>query len=351
MIKKIKIGKKHIGEACPVFIIAEAGVNHSGDLGLAKQLIDVAADAGADAVKFQTFNPETLVTKKATKAIYQARNENKGEESQFDMLRRLMLPREWHTDLKKYAEDKGLIFISTPFSLDDAIYLRQLGVKALKVGSSDTENIPYLTEIAKWRLPIILSTGMSNLAAVKNSVGAMEKVGCQKLIVLHCTTNYPTPFEQANLRVILTLKKELGLPVGFSDHTPGIEASVAAVALGAVVIEKHFTVDKNLPGPDQRASLAPAELKSLVSSIRNVEKALGTGKKKPFASELAIAKVARKSLVAASFIPVGKKITADDIAIKRPGTGMPPRDLAKVIGKIAKINILPDTLVDARMLK
>lgn len=351
MIRKIRINNKYIGKNQPVFIIAEAGVNHNGDLKLAKQLIDVAADAGADAVKFQTFDPKTLVTKEAIKAIYQVRNENKGEESQFDMLKRLMLPREWHADLKKYAEAKGLIFMSTPFSLDDATYLRDLGIKVLKVGSTDTENIPYLTEIAKWKIPIILSTGMSGLAKVKTSVSAMKKAGCRDLIVLHCTTNYPTPFEQVNIKAMLTLEKKLGLPIGFSDHTSGIEASVAAVALGAMVIEKHFTVSKALPGPDQQASLEPSELKSLVSSIRNVEKAFGTGKKKPFASELEIAKVARKSLVTARFIPLGKKITADDIVVKRPGTGMPPGDLRKIVGRIAKADISPDTLISARMLK
>jgi len=191
---------------------------------------------------------------------------------------------------------------------------------------------------------------MSGLAKVKTSVVAMKKAGCQDLIVLHCTTNYPTPFEQANIKAMLTLEKELELPIGFSDHTPGIEASVAAVALGATVIEKHFTVDKNLPGPDQQASLEPSELKLLVSSIRNVAKALGNGKKKPFTSELKIAKIARKSLVAARVIPAGKKITTEDITIKRPGTGISPGDLPKIIGKIAKVNISSDTIISARML-
>lgn len=353
MQKIIKMGSVAIGDGQPVFIIAEAGVNHNGNLKLAKQLIDVAAESKADAVKFQTFNPDTLITKDAPRASYQVKNEKKKRkgESQYDMLRRLMLPREYHSELKKYTEEKGLVFMSTPFSLDDAYYLRRLGVEILKVGSTDTENTPYLAEISKWNVPIILSTGMSDLAAVKRSVGTMKKAGCEKLVVLHCTTNYPTPFEQANIRAILTLKKELGLPVGFSDHTPGIEVSIAAVALGACVIEKHFTVDKNLPGPDHAASLDSTELKLLVRSIRNVEKAFGTGIKKPFPVEQEIAKVARKSLIAARLIPAGKKVMPDDIIIKRPGTGMPPKDLTKVIGRIARVDIPKDTLINLQMFK
>lgn len=344
----IKIGTKTISKKSPVFIIAEAGVNHNGDLKLAKKLIDMAAEAKADAVKFQTFNPDTLVTENAAKADYQAKNEKKAmeDESQYSMLKRLMLPREWHKELKTYAESKGLIFLSTPFSLDDAIFLRKLGVKAIKVGSTDTENIPYLTEITKWNLPILLSTGMSALSEIKEAVRTIQKAGNKKLIVLHCTTNYPTPYEEANLRAITTLQKELrNVPIGFSEHTVGIEVAIASVALGTKVIEKHFTLDRNLPGPDHLASLEPSELKQLVFSVRHVEAAMGTGKKVPFASEKKIAEIARKSLVAARDIPAGKKLTAADIAIKRPGTGIKPKFLHKVVGEKTNTALQKDELL------
>ena len=342
----IKIGSKTISEKSPVFIIAEAGVNHNGNLKLAKKLIDVAVRAGVDAVKFQTFNPDTLITKTAAKADYQTKNEGRADENQYDMLKRLMLPRKWHKKLKEYAEKKGLIFLSTPFSLDDAVFLRKLGVKAIKVGSTDTENLPYLAEIAKWNLPIILSTGMSALPEIKEAVKTIQKNGNKKLAVCHCTTNYPTPYKEANLRAITTLQKELqNVPIGFSEHTAGIEVAIASVALGTRVIEKHFTLDRNLPGPDHLASLEPNELKQFVSSVRHVEAAIGTGKKVPFASEKKIAETTRKSLVAARDIPAGKKLTVDDIATKRPGTGIKPKFLNKAIGKKARVNFEKDQLL------
>ncbi|OGN01598.1 MAG: N-acetylneuraminate synthase [Candidatus Yanofskybacteria bacterium RIFCSPLOWO2_02_FULL_43_10] len=350
----IKIGSKTISEKSPVFIVAEAGVNHNGNLKLAKKLIDVAVLAGVDAVKFQTFNPDTLVAKNVSKADYQAKNEKrlKKEESQYEMLKRLMLPREWHKELKKYAESKGLIFLSTPFSLDDAVFLRKLGVKAIKVGSTDTENLPYLAKIAKWNLPIILSTGMSALPEIKEAVRTIQKAGNDKLIVLHCTTNYPTPFEEVNLRAIATLQRELkNIPIGFSEHTVGIEATVASVALGARVIEKHFTLDKNFPGPDHSASLEPDELKQLVSSVRRIETAMGTGNKVLFVSEKKIAEVARKSLVVARDIPSGKQLTAEDVSVKRPGTGIKPKFLNKIIGKTAKVNLQKDQLLSWDLIK
>lgn len=349
---KIKIGSKTISEKSPVFIIAEAGVNHNGNLKLAKKLIDVAARSGADAVKFQTFNPETLVAGNVAKADYQTKNDKKANENQYDMLKRLMLPRKWHRELKKYSENKGLIFLSTPFSLDDAIFLRNLGVKAIKVGSTDTENIPYLAEIAKWNIPIILSTGMSALPEIKEAVKIIQKTGNKKLTVLHCTTNYPTPYENANLRAITTLQRELkNIPIGFSEHTIGIEVAIASVALGARVIEKHFTLNRNLPGPDHLASLEPNELKQLVSSVRNIEAAMGTGKKVPFASEKKIAKIVQKSLVAARDIPIGKKLIAQDIAIKRPGTGIKPKFLYKVMGKVTKKEIKKNKLLTWSLIK
>ena len=346
-MKTIKIGSRIISEKSPVFIVGEAGINHNGNLRLAKKLIDVAGEAGVDAVKFQTFNPDTLVTEGAAKADYQAKNEKRADESQYSMLKRLMLPRAWHNQLKQYAEKKGLIFLSTPFSLDDAIFLRKLGVKAFKAGSTDTENLPYLAEIARWNLPIILSTGMSAMLEIKEAVRTIQKAGNNKLIILHCTTNYPTPYEEANLRAISTLKKELkNVPIGFSEHTVGIEVAIASVALGVRVIEKHFTLDRNLPGPDHLASLEPDELKRLVSSVRHVESAMGSGKKVPFASEKRIAEIARKSLVAARFILAGTQLNAEDIATKRPGTGIKPKFLTKAIGKKAKRDIEKDQLLD-----
>lgn len=352
MEKTIKIGNRIIGPNQPVFIIAEAGVNHNRNLKLARKLIDAAFRSGADAVKFQTFNPDTLVTKNTAKADYQVKRRRKTNESQYRMLKKLVLPREWHKELKQYAEKKGLVFLSTPFSLDDAVFLRKLGIKAIKVGSTDTENIPYLAKIAKWGLPIILSTGMSALPEIKEVVKTIRKAGNNKLAILHCTTNYPTPYEEVNLRAISTLQKEFkDVPIGFSEHTTGIEAAIASVALGVRIIEKHFTLDRNMPGPDHLASLEPNQLKLMAGAIRNIEKAMGTGKKVPFKSELKIARIARKSLVAAHDIPAGKKLTANDITIKRPGTGINPKFLNKAIGRITKNGLRKDQLFSWGMLK
>lgn len=340
----LSIDGKKIGAGQPVFIIAEAGVNHNGDLTLAKKLILAAVEAGADAVKFQTFDPDTLVTKAVAKADYQDKNEKTegGRETQYEMLKRLMLSRAYHSELKKYAEKKGIIFLSTPFSLSDAEFLRDLGVPAIKIGSSDTNNIPYLRIIAKWKLPLILSTGMSNLSLVKESVAAVRAAGNTDLIVLHCTTNYPVPAQEVNLRAMQTLEKELHVLVGFSDHTEGIIATVLSVALGACVIEKHLTLDRAMPGPDHRASLNPKEFKALVQSVRNAERALGTGEKNLFQSEREIAKVARKSLVASMAVKKGERFTEKNLTTKRPGTGLPPKDFYKVIGMRATRDIKAD---------
>ena len=354
--RTISIGCKKVGEGHPVFIIAEAGVNHNGKLSLAKKLIDAAVTAGADAVKFQTFDPDMLVTKEAKKAEYQVRNETNpstsqtrvlslknGEsesgETQYEMLRRLMLPRECHQELKEYAEKNGIIFLSTPFSLGDAEFLRKLGVPAIKVGSSDTNNIPFLKTIADWGLPIILSTGMSDIAMVRDAVEAIRMAGNEDLILLHCTTNYPTPFSEANLRAIQTLQKEFSVPVGFSDHTEGIVAPVFSVALGAVLIEKHLTLDKDMDGPDHKASLNPKEFKELVRAVRSAELALGTGKKSVFGSEKEIANVARKSIVTSRFVKKGELFTEENLTTKRPGTGLPPKEFDKIIGTRAARDI------------
>ncbi|MDP3696588.1 MAG: N-acetylneuraminate synthase [Candidatus Taylorbacteria bacterium] len=339
----IKIGDKLVGLNQPVFIVAEAGVNHNGELKLAKKLIDVAAQAGVDAIKFQTFDPKTLVTKNAAKAKYQT-NDN-GRESQYEMLEKIMLPRKWHKELRNYAKKKGLIFLSTPFSKNDADFLIKLGVPAIKVSSSDANNIPYLTYIAAQNIPIILSTGMSDMEEIRESVKNILKMGNNKLIVLHCTTNYPTPFEEANIKAIPALAQEFGLIIGFSDHTLGIEAPIAAVAIGAKIIEKHFTLDKKLPGPDHKASLEPEELKKMTRSIRNIEKALGNGKKIPFPSEKKISNAARKSIIAIQNIKRGQIITADYIDIKRPGNGLSPKYYPEIIGAKAIKDIKADTLL------
>lgn len=345
--KKIMLGRKSIGSGKPVFIIAEAGVNHNGDLKLAKKLILAAVEAGADAVKFQTFDADTLVTKAAAKADYQNKNEKTegGGETQYEMLKLLMLPRAYHSELKKYAEKKGIIFLSTPFSLSDAEFLRDLGVSAIKVGSSDTNNIPYLRTIAAWGVPLILSTGMSDLPLIKESVEAMRAAGNTDLVVLHCTTSYPAPIKEVNLRAMQTLEKELDVLVGFSDHSEGIAAAVLSVGLGACVIEKHLTLDKTMQGPDHKASLDPKEFKALVRSVRDAEHALGTGKKVLFASEREIAKVARKSLVTAKPIKKGDLFTEENLTIKRPGIGLPPKEYENVLGAKATKDIKVGTLI------
>lgn len=383
--KRIAIGGKIIGAGQPVFIIAEAGVNHNGKFSLAKKLIDAAARAGADAVKFQTFSPDELVTKTAAKAEYQERNnrggrksllpktdvlplrkgEWAGKETQYEMLKKLELPRAAYGKLKRYAEKKGLIFLSTPFSLEDARFLKRLGVKAIKVGSGDANNVPYLRRIAAWKLPVMLSTGMCSLKEVKVAVRAIQnhttpppafqkKRGAPlldrggeeiKLILLHCATNYPAQFSEANLRAIQTLQKTFGFPVGFSDHTRGSEAAIAAVALGAVVIEKHLTLNRELHGPDHQASVEPAELKEFVRHIRNTEAALGSGKKMPFPSERKIARVVRKSIVVLRDIKKGERFTERNLGIKRPGTGLAPKYYEELLGSRATQDIKADTLL------
>jgi N-acetylneuraminate synthase len=342
------INGRPVGENHPVFIIAEVGVNHNGSVVMAKKLIDVAVAARADGVKFQMCDPDEMVTKEAPKAEYQKRN--KAAESQYDMLKRLYFGVPEHKELKAYAKKKGIILFSTPFSIKDVRELIKLKMPAMKVGSSDTNNIPQLRVIAHSRLPIILSTGMSTLAEVKQSVKEIYKTGNKKIVVLHCTTQYPAEDKNINLRAMLTMRRELGVPIGYSDHTPGVEVSLAAVALGACVIEKHITLDKKLPGPDHFASLEPRELSRLVQGIRRIEKALGSDKKMLTPAEKIIARVARKSIVAARDIPKGKKITEADLAFKRPGTGLLPKHADEIIGKIAQRAVPRDTPLQWNML-
>jgi len=340
---KIKIKNKSIGKGFPCFIIAEAGVNHNGDFNLAKKLIDRAKEAGVDAVKFQTFKAENIVTLEAQQAKYQTKNIGK-KESQYAMLKRLELPYPAFRKLKEYCDQKGIIFLSTPHSSREDVDLISKLCPAIKVGSGDLTNLPTLEYMAKKQLPIILATGMANLEEVREAVKVIFPIN-KKLILLHCTTSYPTPLNEVNLKAMLTIKKEFNLPVGYSDHTEGIDVSLAAVAMGACVIEKHFTLDRKLPGPDHKASLEPKELREMVEGIRNIEMALGDGVKKPTPSEMETAKVARKSIIAGQDIKKGTKIKEEMVAIKRPGTGIQPKYFEKIIGKIAKRDIKKDKLL------
>jgi N,N'-diacetyllegionaminate synthase len=307
------------------FIIAEAGVNHNGSLDMALQMVDVAAAAGADAVKFQTFKAEKVIAVHAPKANYQKETTDSGE-SQLEMVRKLELDETAHIRLLTRCQEKGIQFLSTPFDLDSIDLLVRLGLNIFKIPSGEITNLPYLRKLGALNKQIILSTGMANLGEIEDALGVLTDSGTplENIIVLHCNTEYPTPFEDVNLRAMQTIGHAFGVTTGYSDHTPGIEVAIAAVALGAVVIEKHFTLDRNLPGPDHKASLEPDELKAMVLAIRNIEKALGDGIKKPSPSEYKNKPIARKSIVAARSIRKGETFTVENLMIKRPGTGMSP---------------------------
>lgn len=330
-------GGRTIGPGHPCFIIAEAGVNHNGDIALAKQLIDVAVHAQADAVKFQSFRTEQLVTPTAPKARYQAADGR--EESQFAMLRRLELSATAHRELRDYCQMQGIMFLSTPFEETSADLLEALGVPAFKIPSGELTNWPFLQHLARKGKPLILSTGMSSLREVEDAVRIIHQTSNTPLVLLHCVSSYPADPADANLRAMQMMGATFQVPVGFSDHTPGITVALAAVALGACVIEKHFTLHRALPGPDHRASLEPRELAALVHGIRTVEAALGHGRKEPVASEAETAAVARKSLVAARMIPAGSHITVEAIAVKRPGTGLAPAMADQIVGRRAAQDI------------
>ncbi|MBO1924510.1 N-acetylneuraminate synthase [Thiomicrorhabdus sp. 6S3-12] len=319
-----------------VFIIAEAGVNHNGSLGTAKALVDAAVEAGADAVKFQTFKAQNLVTESAEQAAYQT--ENTGvKESQFSMLQRLELDESAHRALFAYCAEKNIEFMSTPFDAESVELLNHLGMQRWKIPSGEVLSVPYLRQIAKFNQPTILSTGMSDLDEVAFAVKTLLEAGltADKLTVLHANTAYPTPFPDVNLRAMQTLQQALHLPVGLSDHSLGIEVPIAAVALGACVIEKHFTLDKNLPGPDHKASLEPDELKAMVTAIRNIEQALGSGQKEPSASEQANIAIVRKRIVAKRPISVGEPFSTDNCDVKRASTGLYASEWDSVIGQSA----------------
>ena len=327
-----------------VFIIAEAGVNHNGSLDLAYQLIDVAKDAGADAVKFQTFKAENVVSKLADRAEYQKKTTG-SDKSQLEMIKKLEISFDDFIKLKKYCDKRKIMFLSTPFDHQSVDFLYDL-VDMYKIPSGEIINYPYLKHIAAKNKPIIMSTGMANLGEVEEAINAIRAVNSEAQIsLLHCTTNYPTPYEEVNLKALQTLAAAFKLPVGYSDHTLGIEVPVAVVAIGAKIIEKHFTLDKKLPGPDHKASLEPDELKEMVKAIRNIEMALGDGIKKPNKSEIEIMKVVRKSIVASKDIKKGEIFTKTNITVKRPGTGISPMRWDEVIGGKANRNFKDDELI------
>lgn len=314
------------------FVIAEAGVNHNGDPALAVRLVDAAADAGADAVKFQTFSADSLASAAAPKAAYQMRTTS-GDETQLEMLRRLELSREGHELALARAQKRGLRFLSTPFDEGSADLLESLGVPAFKLPSGEVTNHPLLRHVARKGRPVILSTGMSTLDEVREAVAALRGAGCKELILLHCVSNYPADPKDANLRAMKTLADAFGVPVGWSDHTPGSTTAVAAVALGAAVVEKHFTLDKALPGPDHAMSLDPAELKAFVAALREAAGALGDGVKAPRPCEEPIRLVARRSLVLRRALKKGAVLAKADLDAKRPGSGLPPSRADEMVGR------------------
>lgn len=328
-----------------VKIIAEAGVNHNGDIIIAKKMIDFAKEAGADYIKFQTFIPENLVSKYAKIAEYQ-KIATVSDESQLQMLRKLVLSKNEFIELSDYCKATSIGFISTPFDLESVDFLNSFNMDFWKVPSGEITNLPYLVEIAKTGKLIILSTGMSDLDEIDAALNVLHSNGAGKITLLHCNTQYPTPIEDVNLNAMLTLKDRYKCDVGYSDHTLGIEVPIAAVALGATVIEKHFTLDRNMEGPDHKASLEPNEFKSMVSAIRNIEKALGTGNKVASPSETENKDIARKSIVASRMIKKGEVFTKDNITTKRPGSGISPMRWYNVIGAVAKRDFQEDELIE-----
>jgi N,N'-diacetyllegionaminate synthase len=329
-------------------IIAEAGVNHNGDMALAKELIAAAAEAGADLVKFQTFIAANIISRNAPKAEYQ-KGATDPRESQQEMVRKLELTRENHLEMIAECEKQGIGFFSTAFDKDSIDLLEELGgADIVKVPSGELTNLPYLRYLTRHGKHVLLSTGMANLGEIEAAINVVEQAGTprDRITVLHCTTEYPTPMEDVNLRAMVNIGKAFGVSVGYSDHTPGIDVPIAAVALGAKVIEKHFTLDRNLPGPDHRASLEPHELKAMVEGIRNIEKALGDGIKRPSPSELKNKPIARKSLVAARPIKAGEPFSEENMMAKRPGTGISPMQWDEVIGRRAPRDFSEDELIE-----
>lgn len=331
----------------PIFIIAEAGVNHNGSLDTAMKMVDVAVAAGADAVKFQTFKADRIITSRAPKTNYQ-QEATAHDESQLEMVRKLELDESAHERLFKYCRDKGILFFSSPFDLESIDLLNRLGMEIFKIPSGEITNLPYLRKLGALKKRLILSTGMADLGEIEDALDVLIESGTslEKITVLHCNTEYPTPFEDVNLKAIVTIGTAFpGIQVGYSDHTPGIEVPIAAVALGATVIEKHFTLDRTMKGPDHRASLEPDELKAMVTTIRNIEKTMGDGIKKPSPSELKNREVVRKSIVASRNIKKGEILSLNNISVKRPGTAISPMHWDDVIGEMADRDFKTDDFI------
>jgi N,N'-diacetyllegionaminate synthase len=327
-------------------IIAEAGVNHNGDIEFAKRLVDAAADAGADLVKFQTFNAHRLVTHTAPKAEYQTQTTDEAQ-SQFAMLRQLELSAEMHETLTSHCRSRNIGFFSTGFDIESLDYLASLGAERFKIPSGEITNLPYLLHVGAFGKPVILSTGMATLGEIEAALDVLEIAGTPRtqITVLHCNTEYPTPMQDVNLRAMCSIRDAFGVAVGYSDHTAGIEVPIAAVALGASVIEKHLTLDRNLPGPDHKASLEPDEFAAMVRTIRNIEQAMGDGIKRPSPSEAKNKPIARKSLVATKPIRAGEQFTAENVTVKRPGTGISPMRWYEVLDRVAARDFAADELI------
>jgi N,N'-diacetyllegionaminate synthase len=328
------------------FIIAEAGVNHNGSLKLAIKLIDAAKKSGADAVKFQTFKADSLVSKNAKKAAYQQKT-TLVDESQYAMIKKLELSLNDHHQLIAYCKKRNIEFLSSPFDLESIDLLVELGLCTIKIPSGEITNLPYLQKIGKLNLCVILSTGMAEIKEISDAIKVLTESGTdkEKIVVLHCNTEYPTPYKDVNLKAMITIRDKFNIKVGYSDHTSGIEIPIAAVALGAEIIEKHFTLDKTMVGPDHAASLEPQQLKQMINSIRNIEIAMGDGLKRPSTSEEKNKMVARKSLVAACSIKKGDLFTEENITVKRPGNGISPMKWYKVIGKTSNKNFNADDII------
>ena len=328
-------------------IIAEAGVNHNGDINLAKEMVEVAAECGADFIKFQTFKADELVTQKASKAKYQQSNKDDSE-SQYEMLKKLELTSSENQDLFEHCKRYGIQFLSTPFDIPSADMLRELGQNVFKIASGEITNLPLLRHIGGFKSDVIISSGMSTIKEISKAISAVETAGTKKdqITVLHCTTSYPLPMSEVNLNAMRKIAEDLQVKIGYSDHTLGIEIPIAAVALGAQIVEKHFTLDRELPGPDHRASLIPVELRSMVKAIRNIEVALGDGEKRLMPCEIENIELARKSIVAAKNIRKGEILSRENLAIKRPGLGVSPMAWDEVMGKKAIRDFSPDDLLE-----
>tara|TARA_Y100000589_G_scaffold310689_1_gene329304 strand:- start:5094 stop:6113 length:1020 start_codon:yes stop_codon:yes gene_type:complete len=336
----------HIKKILSTFIIAEAGVNHNGDTKLAKRLIREAAKAGADAIKFQTFKTDNLVTRIAELAEYQ-KNYLPETSSQYNMLKKLEIDYEQHLELINYASEQNILFMSTGFDLESNNMLNSLNLEVFKIPSGEITNLPYLRQIGSFKKDTILSTGMSNLGEIETAIDVLISNGCQKsqIKVLHCSSQYPTPMDDVNLQSMLTIKNAFNIEVGYSDHTTGIEVAIAAVALGGKIIEKHLTIDREMPGPDHKASIEPDEFKKMVDSIRNIEKALGSPKKFPNKNEIKNRALVRKSIIASRQIEIGEKFNYKNITIKRPGTGLSPMLIDEIIGKVSTKKYYKDDLI------